>query len=84
MFVNDYFHRFLGMNPFGHSAVDIKSFYMGSKGVPWKQTGMNTVSAEYLENRQLSHHALKDAMDQGELFRKMLLESGIISSETNI
>jgi ribonuclease T len=24
MFINDYFHRYLGFNPFGHSALDIK------------------------------------------------------------
>ena len=35
MFVNDYFHRFLGHNPFGHSALDIKAFYMGLHAVPW-------------------------------------------------
>src|SRR5690606_26480990 len=29
MFVCDYFHRFLGQNPFGHSAIDIKSYYLG-------------------------------------------------------
>ena len=28
MFVNDYFHRYLRHNPFGHSALDIKAFYM--------------------------------------------------------
>ena len=29
MFVNEYFHRFLGYNPFGHNALDIKAFYAG-------------------------------------------------------
>ena len=27
MFVNDYFHRFLGRNPFGHAALDLKAFF---------------------------------------------------------
>ena len=40
MFVNDYFHRFLGHNPFGHAAIDIKSYYMGLAKVPWEETTM--------------------------------------------
>lgn len=77
MFINDYFHRYLGRNPFGHSALDVKSFYMGLKGVRWKQTGMASVTGEYLDNRSLTHHALNDALDQAELFRKLLQESGV-------
>ena len=74
MFVNDYFHRYLGQNPFGHSALDIKSFYMGKKGVAWRQTAMDYLSRRYLENRTLSHHALQDALDQAELFEAMLAD----------
>lgn len=77
MFVNDYFHRFLGRNPFGHAAVDIKAFYMAHAGVTWKETSMRNVSSRYLGNQQLTHHALRDAMDQAEIFRKMLEEAGI-------
>ena len=40
MFVNDYFHRYLGHNPFGHSALDMKAFYMGLRGVAWSETGI--------------------------------------------
>ena len=32
MFVNEYFHRHLGRNPFGHVAVDIKAYAMGRDG----------------------------------------------------
>jgi DNA polymerase III epsilon subunit-like protein len=75
MFLNDYFHRFLGRNPFGHTALDIKSFYMGLTGVPWEETSMQYVSARYLGNQQLTHHALRDAMDQAMIFRKMLAQA---------
>ena len=72
MFVDDYFQRYLGHNPFGHSAIDMKAFYMGWRGVPWRETGMDAVT-EYLTGKvTLSHHALQDARDQAELFRKML------------
>jgi DNA polymerase III epsilon subunit-like protein len=75
MFVNDYFHRFTGHNPFGHSALDIKSFYMGLTGVPWSETTMRYIGPRYLRDQQLTHHALRDAMDQAEIFLKMLAEA---------
>ena len=75
MFVNDYFHRFLGHNPFGHSALDVKSFYMGLSGASWSETAMRHVSARYLEGRQLTHNALADAQDQAEIFKAMLAEA---------
>jgi DNA polymerase III epsilon subunit-like protein len=75
MFVNDYFHRYLGRNPFGHTALDIKAFYMGCAGVAWAETSMQNVAPRYLSGRELTHHALRDAMDQAEIFRKILYES---------
>jgi DNA polymerase III epsilon subunit-like protein len=72
MFVNDYFHRFLGRNPFGHSALDMKAFFMGMAGVPWMKTGMRHLTAYYQNDMALSHNALQDALDQAELFRRML------------
>jgi len=77
MFVNDYFHRFLGRNPFGYTALDLKALYMGLTGVDWSETKMRYVAARYLSDRQLTHHALCDAQDQAELFRKMLAEAAI-------
>ncbi len=35
MFVNSYFHRYLGRNPFGHAALDMKAFFMGLTGSRW-------------------------------------------------
>ena len=75
MFVNDYFHRYLGHNPFGHKALDITAFYMGLRGVAWDETGMRHVAQHYLENHNLTHHALQDALDQARIFRKMLTEA---------
>jgi DNA polymerase III epsilon subunit-like protein len=75
MFVNDYFQRYLGYNPFGHKALDIKAFYMGLRGVSWDETGIRHISKRYLENKNLSHHALQDALDQAVIFRKLLAEA---------
>jgi len=75
MFVNDYFHRYLRFNPFGHSALDIKAFYMGLAGVHWSQTSMQVLSSRYLRGRRLTHNALQDARDQAEVFGLILAEA---------
>ncbi len=75
MFVNDYFHRYLGRNPFGHSAVDVKSYYMGLRRVRWSETSMRKLAPGYRPDQPLTHHALQDAQDQAELFRRMLSEA---------
>lgn len=71
MFISDYFHRFLGHNPFGHAALDVKAFYMGLCGATWKDTAMKNVAADYLDGRQISHHALEDACDQALIFTRL-------------
>jgi len=75
MFINDYFHRYLGRNPFGHSAIDIKSFYMGLTGVDWSLTSMRFIGQRYLEGKALSHNALEDALHQADIFERMLAEA---------
>jgi DNA polymerase III epsilon subunit-like protein len=72
MFVNDYFHRYLGTNPFGYSALDLKALYMGLSGAPWRQIGFKRLAQEFIADRQLTHHALEDAQHQARLFIKML------------
>lgn len=71
MFVSDYFHRYLGHNPFGHAALDIKAFYMGLHGSSWRDTAMNNVALHYLEGKKISHNALEDARDQAQLFSRL-------------
>jgi ribonuclease T len=75
MFVNDYFHRYLGYNPFGHSALDIKAYYMGLTGVSWAETSMKHISAHFLQEKHLAHNALRDAQDQAEIFHEILKAS---------
>jgi ribonuclease T len=75
MFVADYFDRFLGHNPFGHAALDIKSFTMGMAGVTWAQTSMRFLAPKYLHGRKLTHNALGDARDQAEIFAAVRAES---------
>lgn len=75
-FVYWYLIRFVGRSPFGHSSLDIKSFYMGRYGTTWAETGKRHIARRH---PQLlaglgphTHHALDDAREQGELFRRML------------
>ena len=75
MFVNEYFHRYLGSNPFGHSALDIKAYFMGQMGVTWAETSLARISKHFLEYHMLDHNALSDALEQAEIFRKMLAQS---------
>jgi len=72
MFVNDYFHRFVGHNPFGYSALDMKALFMGLRGVAWSETGFENATKHFKISHPLTHNALQDARDQAELFRKML------------
>ena len=74
MFVDDYFHRLLGHNPFGHTAIDIKSYALGILGGTWTQTSMRYLSPRFLGGRKLAHNALGDAQDQAELFRAIRSE----------
>lgn len=71
MFISDYFHRYLGSNPFGHSALDMKAFFMGLHGSSWKETAMNNVASKHLEGKQIIHNALEDAQDQAVIFTRL-------------
>ena len=74
MFIDDYFRRFLGRNPFGYTALDIKAFAMGSTGGTWASTSMRYLSPKYLDGQPLAHNALSDARDQARLFRALIAE----------
>jgi DNA polymerase III epsilon subunit-like protein len=74
MFVADYFERYVGRNPFGYTALDIKAFAMGRLGSTWAGTSMSVLAPKYLSGRPLAHHALSDAQDQAALFRALYSE----------
>lgn len=75
MFINDYFYRYLGYNPFGHSALDIKAFYMGFAGVSWSETSLRHIARFLHKDTNLVHNALQDAQDQAEIFQEILAQS---------
>lgn len=68
-FVNYYFHRFLGRNPFGIAPIDIKSYYMGATGCDWAETRSRSIAKSLAPARTPNHEALQDALFQAEIFR---------------
>jgi len=72
MFLNDYFHRYLDWNPFGHSALDTKALAMGALKKGWLETGLVSVSTALGEPLELAHNALQDAQDQAEIFLALM------------
>jgi len=70
-FVNWYCVRFLGANPFGFAALDIKSYYMGLTGCAWDDTRSSRIPVEFQPDQPGDHHALADARAQAEMFAKL-------------
>ncbi len=74
-FVYWYLIRFTGNSPFSFSAIDIKSFAMALLGTGYRETVKRNMPKEWFGGRLHTHTALDDAVEQGELFINMLLES---------
>jgi ribonuclease T len=68
-FVNYYFHKYVGENPFGFAALDIKSLYMGATGCAWDETRSSRIATRLKPKLKLTHDALQDARYQSEMFR---------------
>ena len=68
-FVNYYFHRFVGGNPFGFTALDIKALYMGAVGSTWADTRSSKIADRLGPKLKGDHDALHDAQYQAEIFR---------------
>lgn len=75
MFVDWYFRKFLGRDPFGLGGVDIKAYFMGMQGVGWNQTKKRYVYAKFPTEYPHTHNALDDALEQADIFEKMLAEN---------
>ncbi|MBX9763862.1 MAG: 3'-5' exonuclease [Pseudomonadaceae bacterium] len=73
-FINYYFHKYAGANPFGFTAIDMKAYYMGSTGCRWKETKSSHMTARLKPQSSPNHNALDDARFQAELFALMLAD----------
>jgi ribonuclease T len=70
-FVNWYFLMYCDANPFGVSALDIKSYYMALCGVTWRDTRSARIAPKFQPATPATHDALDDARAQADMFRKM-------------
>lgn len=82
-FVNYYFHRFGGGNPFGFTALDIKALYMGAFGTSWTDTRSSRMSERLEPKLRGDHDALHDALYQAELFRLIMSRLGYRTETTD-
>jgi DNA polymerase III epsilon subunit-like protein len=71
-FINWYFHKFMARNPFGIGAIDIKAYYMGRAKCSWHETAAGHLPETLKSTRSHTHNALDDALEQAEIFRKLL------------
>ncbi len=75
MFVADGFERFVGRNPFGIAALDIKAYLMGRDRLSrWADTRRSVVAERYGEVEPLTHNALDDARQQAAFITRLLRE----------
>ena len=73
MFVADYLWRYVGRNPYGISAIDLKSYYMAREKVAtWERTRRTYVDKVLGIEPDHNHHALDDAKGQARLATVLL------------
>ena len=71
-FVNYYFHVYLGENPFGFSALDIKALFMGRLETSWSESKSSHMTKILDVPMTANHNALKDAIFQANLFSAII------------
>ena len=76
MFVADCLWRHLGRNPFGVSALDLKSYFMGREAIArWAETRKVHAKRRYGIDLDETHNALSDARDQARLAQVLMARS---------
>jgi hypothetical protein len=77
MFLYWYLMRFTGESPFGHAGcLDMKTLYAVKAGVPLRAVAKRTMPAGLLSRRRHTHHALDDAIEQAEMFSRLMAWPG--------
>lgn len=71
-FINYYFHKYIGKNPFGFTAIDIKAYFMGAMGCDWRNTSARQIQTIFKPTGKATHNALDDAKCQAEMFKLMI------------
>lgn len=74
MFVYWYLIRFVGESPFSHSALDIKTLAMVALRCGYRDAVKRNMPRSWFGPQAHEHVALSDAVEQGELFRRIMAE----------
>lgn len=73
MFIAWYFMESRVKNPFGHSALDMKAYFMGMTHSSWKEANLKQMAdAASVPFVKLPHKALEDALLQSKIFSALL------------
>jgi hypothetical protein len=72
LFVYWYLMRFVGESPFGHSALDMKSYAMALLRTGYRDSIKRNMPKAWFDPLPHTHVALDDAIAQGALFCNML------------
>jgi hypothetical protein len=82
MFVYWYLMKFVGESPFGHSALDIKSYAMATLKLGYRRSTKRNMPKRWFGTPRHNHIALDDAIEQGTLFCNMLAANRTTSEPT--
>lgn len=75
MFIYWYLIRFTGESPFGHNALDIRSYVSGMMKWGFKKSSKRNMPKGWFGENKHTHVALDDAIEQGELFCNILSDN---------
>jgi hypothetical protein len=76
MFTYWYLIEYTGVSPFGHSrCLDMKTYFAARSGRPISGVAKGSMPKHLLSGRRHTHNALDDAVEQGEMFGKLMLET---------
>lgn len=81
MWIYWYLVRFTGERPFRESALDVRSYAMGMRRVPFRMTSRTYLPKRWFDPLPHTHVALDDALEQGALFCNMHAENLAESKE---
>ena len=74
LFMYWYMIRFAGESPFSHSALDMKTLAMALLGRGYRDATKRNMPKHWFGPSPHTHKALDDAIEQGEMFCRMLAE----------
>lgn len=74
LFVYWYLIQFAGESPFSHSALDVKTLAMALMNSEYREATKRNMPRRWFDRKPHTHRALDDALEQGNLFCRMMAE----------